>query len=132
MPLPPAPLLPPAFVVYGLDHARAALAPGRPITLLSSAGAASHAGCGWWRALVAASGTTGPDILDCGDAPGRAMEALRLGCRLIVLAPDVPAFGLLQARAAAVGSTLLPARPPALDLGDPRAFRRLASWLDTQ
>ncbi len=130
MPLPPAPLLPPALVVHGLDHARAALAPGRPVTLLSGVGAASHAGCGWWRALVAASGTAGPDILDCDDAPGRVMEALRAGCRLIVLDSAVPAFALLHARAAAIGATLLPARPPALDLGDAAASRRLAQWLD--
>lgn len=121
--------LPPAVTVHGLDHARAALQPGRPVTLLSGVGAASYAGCGWWRALVTASGTTGPDILDCDDAPGRVMAALRVGCRLIVLDPAVPAFALLRARAAAIGATLLAVRPPALDLGERGAARRLHDWL---
>jgi hypothetical protein len=121
--------LPPAVVVHGLDDARQALAPGRPVTLLSGPGAAIYAGCGWWRALVTASGTTGPDVLDCADAPGRAMEALRTGCRLLVLDPAVPAAGLVAARAAAVGASVLPQRPPALDLAQPGSLRRLEAWL---
>lgn len=121
--------LPPAIVVHGLGHARAALATGHAVTLLSGVGAATYAGCGWWRALVAASGTPGPDILDCDDAPGRAMEALQVGCRIIVLDPAVPAFALLQSRAAVVGAMLLPARPACLDLGEPGAARRLHDWL---
>ncbi len=121
--------LPPAVVVHGLDDARHALAPGRPVTLLSGPGAAIYAGAGWWRALVAASGTAGPDVLDCADAPGRAMEALRAGCRLLVLDPAVPAAPLVAARAAAIGALVLPDRPPALDLAQPGAERRLAAWL---
>jgi len=121
--------LPPAIVVHGLDDARRALAPGRAVTLLSGPGAAIYAGCGWWRALVAASGATGPDILDCADAPGRAMEALRAGCRLLVLDPAVPAGDLVAARAAAVGARVLAERPPALDLAEPGSLRRLDAWL---
>jgi hypothetical protein len=120
---------PPAVVVHGLAQARLALAPGLGVTLLSGRGAAIYAGCGWWRALVAASGTTGPDILDCADAPGRAMEALRAGCRLIVLDPAVPAAALVAARAAAIGALVLPERPPALNLAEPGALRRLDAWL---
>ncbi len=122
--------LPPAVVVHGLGDARRALAPGRPVTLLSGPGAAIYAGAGWWRALVAASGTAGPDVLDCADAPGRAMEALRAGCRLLVLDPAVPAAPLVAARAAAAGALVLPERPPALDLAQPGAERRLAAWLE--
>jgi hypothetical protein len=120
---------PPAVVVHGLAQARLALAPGLGVTLLSGPGAALYAGCGWWRALVAASGAAGPDILDCADAPGRAMEALRAGCRLIVLDPAVPAFGLVAARAAAIGALVLPERPLALNLAEPGALRRLEAWL---
>jgi hypothetical protein len=120
---------PPAIVVHGLDQARTALALGQPVTLLSGAGAGSYAGCGWWRALVTASGTDGPDILDCGHAPGRAMEALRAGCCLVVLDPSVPAFSLIESRAAAIGAALLRSRPPALDLADPAALRRLPQWV---
>ncbi len=120
---------PPAVVVHGLAQARLALAPGLGVTLLSGRGAALYAGCGWWRALVVASGTAGPDILDCADAPGRAMEALRTGCRLIVLDPAVPAAPLVASRAAAIGALVLPERPPALDLAESGALRRLDAWL---
>ncbi len=120
---------PPAVVVHGLAQARLALAPGLRVTLLSGRGAALYAGCGWWRALVAACGTTGPDILDCADAPGRAMEALRAGCRLIVLDPTVPAAALVASRAVAIGALVLSERPAALDLAEPGALRRLDAWL---
>ena len=120
--------LPPAVIVHGLVHAKLAVAAG-PVTLLSARGAALYAGCGWWRALVEASGTAGPDVLDCADAPGRAMEALRAGCKLIVLDAALPATPLVAARAAAAGATLLTMAPPALDLAAPGAARRLAAWL---
>ena len=120
--------LPPAVIVHGLAQARLAVAAGS-VTLLSARGAAIYAGCGWWRALVAASGTGGPDILDCADAPGRAMEALRAGCRLIVLDGDVPAAPLVATRAAVVGAAVLAVRPPALDLAAPGAARLLAAWV---
>ena len=125
--------LPPAVVVHGLADVRAALRPGRSVTLLSAPGAASYAGCGWWRALVAQAlaeaGRDAPDVLDCADAPGRAVEALRAGCRCLVLDPAVPAFADIAARAAASGAAVLPARPVALDLARPGAARRLDAWL---
>ena len=121
---------PPAVVVHGLPQLRQAVAPGRPVTLLSGPGAAIYAGCGWWRALMALAAGDNPDILDCADAPGRAMEALRAGCRLLVLDPAVPAWTLVAARAAAAHARLLPARPPALDLAAAGAARRLVAWLD--
>ena len=125
--------LPPAVVIHGLPDALAALRSGRPVTLLSGPGAASYAGCGWWRALVARAlaeaGRDAPDVLDCADAPGRAAEALRAGCLRLVLDPDVPAFADLAGRAAGLGATVLPVRPPALDLADPGARLRLDAWL---
>jgi hypothetical protein len=120
--------LPPAVIVHGLAQAQLAVAAG-PVTLLSAPGAALYAGCGWWRAVVAASGTAGPDILDCADAPGRAMEALRAGCRIVILDPAVPAAPLVAARAAVIGAVVLAAPPPALDLAAPGALRRLAAWV---
>jgi hypothetical protein len=120
--------LPPAIVIHGLAHARLALGPGRPVTLLSAPGAALYAGCGWWRAVVAASGAAGPDVLDCADAPGRALEALSAECRWLVLLP-CPAWESVAERAAAQGATLLRERPPALDLSEPGASRRIAAWL---
>jgi len=120
--------LAPAIVIHGLAHARLALGPGRPVTLLSAPGAALYAGCGWWRAVVAASGAAGPDVLDCADAAGRALEALSAGCRWLVLLP-CPAWEGVAERAAAQGACLLRERPPALDLAEPGASRRIAAWL---
>ncbi len=127
--------LPPAVVVHGLADARAALRPGRPVLLLSAPGAASYAGCDWWRALIdravaeAGAACEAPDVLDCADAPGRAVEALRAGCLRLVLDPAVPAFADVAARAAALGATVLPTRPLALDLARPGARRQLDAWL---
>jgi hypothetical protein len=122
--------LPRAIVVHGLPHLRQATAPGLPVTLLSGPGAAIYAGCGWWRALMALGAGGNPDILDCADAAGRAMEALRAGCRLLVLDPALPAWPLVASRAAAVGGTLLPERPAALDLAQPGAIRHIRAWLE--
>lgn len=126
-------ILPPAVIVHGLPHARAALTPGRPVLLLSAPGAASNAGCAWWRAVVAAAlaahpGAEAPDALDCAHAPGRALEALASGCRLVVLQPG-PAWPGIAERASAGGARLLAAAPQALDLLEPGAERRLGAWL---
>jgi hypothetical protein len=121
--------LPPAIVVHGLEHALAALAEALPITLLSAPGAGSFAGALWWRELVAAARAAHPatpcaDILDCAEAPGRAMAAIRAGQAILVLDPACPAF----ARVASL-ARVLPARPPALDLGTRGADRKLRAWL---
>lgn len=127
-------IYPPAVIVHGLADACAALAPGRPVTLLSAPGAGAFAGCLWWREMVALArarhpGTVCLAILDCAAAPGRAMEALRLGVQIVVLAKDCPAFATVAAIASAHGARLLGEAPPALDLADPAARRRLAAWL---
>ncbi|MBV9748152.1 MAG: hypothetical protein JO157_05000 [Acetobacteraceae bacterium] len=136
-------VLPPAVVVHGLADARLALAAGRPLTLLSAPGAAGYAGCGWWRAVIAAAhaetpgvspeGEPGriwaPDVLDCLNQTGRAIEALRYGLRRLVLLPGAPARDDVAARAEVLGATLLDARPPALDLARPGAARHLEAWL---
>lgn len=128
--------LPPAVIVHGLPHALQALAPDRPVTLLSAPGAASYAGCAWWRAVVEAAlaarpGAVASDVLDCADAPGRALEALSAGCRLIVLHPG-PAWADIASRAKTCGARLLVAAPAALDLGWRGEERRLAAWLGTE
>jgi len=126
-------VLPPAVVIHGLPHARIALQRGCAVTLISAPGAPSYAGCAWWRALIAIAQTefpeiNPPDALDCADAPGRALEALSLGCRIIVLRHG-PAFADIAGRAAAQGAILLAERPPALDLGDRGALRHLGARL---
>ena len=123
--------LPPAVIVHGLAMAQAALAPGLAVTLLSAPGAALYAGVGWWQALVhaASSGRKIPDILDCADAPGRALEALRAGQRRIVLRAPPSVWEDIAERAAGIGASVLAEAPASLDLGQPGAERRLAAWL---
>ncbi|WBO59727.1 hypothetical protein GT370_02085 [Acidocella sp. MX-AZ03] len=77
-------------MVHGLSAARMALAPGLAVTLLSAPGAALIMGAAWWCALLRDSGHAGPSLLDCADAPGRAAEALALGCQGLILAPAPP------------------------------------------
>ena len=135
-------VLPKAVVVHSLADARLALAVGRPVTLFSAPGAACYAGCGWWRAMIEAARVEvpgvspygepslwAPDVLDCLDQTGRAIEALRHGLRRLVLLPGAPARDDVAARAESLGAVLLDARPPALDLAQPGAARRLGSWL---
>lgn len=130
---PPGPLVPrlrdpPAITIHSIEHARLALAPGRPVTLLSSPAAAVFAGPAWWRALIAACATAQPDLLDCADAPGRALEALALGCSRVILLP-CPAWTNVAERAAMAGARLLQRRPDCLDLADPASPRRIDAWL---
>ncbi len=130
---------PPAVVVHGWGDACAALAPGRPVTLLSGRGAAVYGGVGWWRAMLAASRAGHPatpcrDILDCADAPGAAMAALRRGQPALVLDAACPAFAAVTGAASECGAVILAARPVALDLAEldlnrPGASHRLRAWL---
>lgn len=129
------------MVVHGLDQAVAALdsAGPRGVMLLSAAAAGGFAGPGWFLALVAEARRRHPGVpcaaaLDCADAAGSALMALRAGVRIIVLDGGCPAFAAIAAAAAEVGARVLPARPPALDLGriDLRRrddLARLAAWL---
>ena len=70
------------------------------------------------------------DILDCADAPARALEALRLGQRVLVLDPGVTSFASVLAAAAGTGAVVLDRRPAALDMAGRNAKRKLAEWLD--
>lgn len=124
----------PAVVVHGIAHVRLAAALGLRFVLLSAPGAAGYAGCLWWRALAElaaeeAPGLVAGDILDCADAPGWAMAALRLGQRALVLDAACPAWSRVAAVAAAQGAIVLPCAPAALDLGRDDAAPLLAAWL---
>ena len=124
----------PAVIVHSLADARATLSLGQPATLLSAADAALYAGCGWWRALVGAARAEFPevpatDILDCGDGAGQALAALRIGQIHLVLAPAAPGWDAVAAIAASCGGCVLAAPPPALDLAQRGAARRLHDWL---
>jgi hypothetical protein len=85
--------------------------------LLSAPGAGVWAVAGFWRALIDAAAREFPnqieaDILDCADAPGQAMAALRAGCRFVVLDPACPAWPAVESAARSCGAVLL-AHPPA-------------------
>lgn len=134
----------PAFLVHGLEQARAACiaaaAAGRAITLLSAPGCAQYAGIGWFQALIdqardAAPGADVAAILDCGDAAGRAQQALTHGLSCLVVDPACPALPRLRDLAARHGATILTKAPAAIDLGlaaDPAAACRAALEAEPQ
>jgi hypothetical protein len=104
------------------------------VTLLSAPGAALFAGCGWWRALVGQiraefANIAVNDILDCADASGLALGALRIGQRAIVLDPGAPGRESVVAIAASLGGEVLAQRPEAIDMSKPAEARRLHDWL---
>ncbi|NKB57212.1 MAG: hypothetical protein GKS00_12865 [Alphaproteobacteria bacterium] len=81
-----------AITVISLAEAEAALAAAEainvPVTLLSASNAASSVGAGWFDAVVSLAHAAYPKVrveaaLDCGDAPGHAMSALRHGFKII-------------------------------------------------
>ena len=121
-----------AVIVHGLAMAVLALDAGRetgcPAILLSAPGAGVYAGVGWWRALMLQAGA-GLNILDCGLAPGRALEALRAGQKHLVLKADPRVWADIAGRALDCRATLYAAPPPALDLGERGSSRRLGAWL---
>jgi hypothetical protein len=122
-------VLPPAVIIHSLPHARLALALDRPVTLLSAPGAALYAGCFWWQALIEAAETDSPHFLDCADAPGRAVEALKLGLPGLILTCEETLFMAVAGIAQAQGAVLLAAPPPALDLALRGSERKLDAWL---
>jgi hypothetical protein len=83
-------------------------------TLLSEPAAALFAGALWWRRLidlaVAETGIVCDDWLDCGQASGQAMAALRVGCKRLVVSPRAPGLIRLTDLAALHGACLLASR----------------------
>ena len=109
------------IVIHSLDHARAALAAaaasGTDVTLASAPGAALQAGPGWFKAVIEQASAAYPQvavtaILDCGDQPGAAMAALRLGLR------DLRFHGAAELRPKLedMGAVLAPPADAVLDL----------------
>ena len=113
----------PAVLFGSAAEAEAALAfaGGNGVLLLSHPGAAAFPGPRVVAAMVAAAAARHPDrphdaALDCGAAPGFALDALRAGWRLIILDPRCPAFPAIADAAAERDASVLPTAPPALDL----------------
>ncbi len=121
-----------------LDVAVNFLLPGRILPLVTAPDAAAVLAPDLLLRMLAA-GSAGHaarclPVLDCGAAAGHALAALRAGAPAVVLAPRSPAWGAVQGVAAALGALLLPAPPPALDLGGWRpgsayGTARLRAWL---
>lgn len=127
-----------AITIHGAEDARAALAAaascGVAVTLISAPSAAGYAGPGWFRALQdIVSGEFAHVrqrwILDCGDAPGHVLAALRAGCDALVFTGEPRVREKLAAIAAAQGATLLAMRPDSLDLGELRDHQAILAWL---
>jgi hypothetical protein len=111
-----------AVIIHGWPDAQAALAAaplshaGGPLTLVSAPGAGGYAGAAWFAALARQGEAAFPHVaqrwvLDCADAAGHVLAALRAGVRAVVFtgAPDLRAR--LASVAAACGAELLDARP---------------------
>jgi len=103
------------IVIHSLQHARAALAAAVQcriaVTLLSAEGAAGNAGPLWFVELVKAAEEEFPNakfsaILDCGDAPGYALAALRAGCKSICFRGKPAVAAKIKAIARHYGATL--------------------------
>ena len=128
-----------AIVVRSLAEAEAALAAATarqvPVTLLSAENAANTVGPLWFRALIAQARTAHPGaqvsvILDCGDRPGSAAAALRLGFTQIRFSGRGRAREAIAAIAAEAGAEVLSRRPEALDLaGLPDPCAACETWL---
>lgn len=80
------------IIIHGVEDARTAAAAARSlgvgVRLFSAPGAVSYAGAAWFAEAVAAVQSEFPDVaieavLDCGDAPGHALAAMRAGVKAI-------------------------------------------------
>ncbi len=133
------PNAPRRIIFHGIDHARAACAAARELDvavhLVSAPGAASHAGPAWFREVIAAIRAEYPDAavnatLDCGDAPGHALAALRAGIGSIRFTGPKRVREKIAAIADALGATLETRSAPALDLaGAADAPAACRDWL---
>ncbi len=131
--------LPPAVRIHGIEEARIPLAVARhlgvPMTLVSAPGAAGHAGAGWWTALVAILREEYPDVafvavLDCGQAPGQVLAAIRAGCADIAFNGPDDVTARLDDIAAQAGSRLHRPIGRVLDLrGIRRSRDAVTAWL---
>jgi len=105
----------PAITVQDWAQTRAALqaarSQGRAVFLCSPKGASSWLGAGYWAALQARARAEFPDVeftlaLDCGDAAGDAMAALRAGVAVVIFHGAPAVFAKLQDMAAQRGAEL--------------------------
>jgi hypothetical protein len=128
-----------AIIVHDLANALAALAAadelGVAVTLTSAPGAANYLGPGYFSAMIEAARESHPDaifeaVLDCGEAPGLALAALRQGIAAVRLRAPRKTLAKVAEIATAHGALLNPKTGPALDLeGEPDGRGACLDWL---
>jgi len=126
-------------IVHGIAHARAAASAAAaldvPVRIRSAPGAAAYGGAGWFLEMIAIVRAEFPDArveasLDCADAPGYAMAALRRGAAMIRFQGSKAASGKIAQLADAHGAVLDTGRARPLDLlgvGNPE--KTCLDWL---
>jgi fructose/tagatose bisphosphate aldolase len=114
-----------AIIIHGLDDARAALQAARelrqPVTVISAPGGGSYAGPGWFNAVIARARGEFPDvpvtaILDCDDAPGHVLGALRAGVKAVRFTGRADVAAKLAEIAAALDAAVITNDIETLDL----------------
>ncbi len=128
-----------AIIVHSLDHAKAALSAaaelGVPVTLRSAPGAAAYLGAAVFRDMIAEAVRTCPGValtavLDCGDNPGLALNALRQGIIVVRLDAAADVTSRVADIAAQSGAAVDEERDSVLDLLDTADFRGAClAWL---
>jgi fructose/tagatose bisphosphate aldolase len=130
------------IIVHTREHVSAALAAasdlGVALTLRSAPGAATYLGAAYFQAMVADARAEWPDVavtavLDCGDAPGVALGALRHGMTHIRFTGARKVRAKIADIAAALGGALDDDHRQALDLLDianPEAACR--AWIEAR
>lgn len=134
---PPAP--PRAIVVHDRHDAEAAAAEaldaGVPVILLTAPGAAGYAGVDYLLATIAQGVAAVPGaevqaILDCDDAAGDVLAALRVGWKRLLFTGEPELAAKLADIAAQGGAVLITQRPDALDLeGERNPSAACRAWL---
>jgi hypothetical protein len=128
-----------AILIHGLDDARAALRAaqetGRAVTVISGPGGGAYGGPAWFDHVLREAQGEFPQaqvtaILDCDDAAGLALGALRYGIRHVRFDGREDVTIKLREIAAAQGATIITGEIATLDLRgarDPLAACR--DWL---
>jgi hypothetical protein len=116
------------IVIHSLGDARAALEAGASlgvrVTLASAPGAGAYAGPGWFKAVIEAAAAEFPaaefsHVLDCGEAAGMVLAALRQGLPRVRFTGPAATAERLADIAAQCNAVLEPGPlAPALDLLD--------------
>lgn len=102
---------------------------------ISPKNAAGTAGSTWWLQLMKdhapAHAKANTHIIDCGPHAGWALQALRMGIKILVLCKSCPQFTLIEDRARQCGCLLLAQRPPLLEISDISSVSSLSNALRT-